>query len=214
MKIIKAVLKSLIREFYCIRNNSKIESNYIPIKVIANNIGHGCYLGKNVVCVDDRFIMGDYSYMNSGFVGNVSVGKFCSISDNVNLAPGQHYTNKLSTYPIRRKIINDYNSPQFPENNKLSIGNDVWIGYGAVIMDGLTIGDGAIVASNAVVCKDVPPYAIVGGVPAEIIKYRFSSHIIEELLNMQWWNWTLNSIRENIDLFEEDIDEQWLKNEK
>jgi len=78
------------------------------------------------------------------------------------------------------------------------IGNDVWIGYEAVILSGVTIGDGAIIGTRAVVTKDVPPYMIVGGVPAKPIRKRFSDNLISELLKLQWWNWSENKIKKNI----------------
>ena len=78
------------------------------------------------------------------------------------------------------------------------IGNDVWIGFEAVILSGVTIGDGAIIGTRAVVTKDVPPYTIVGGVPAKPIRKRFSDSVISELLKVQWWNWSDNRIKKNI----------------
>jgi len=79
----------------------------------------------------------------------------------------------------------EYRDPEF---KKVTIGNDVWIGTRALIMDGVTVGDGAVIGAGAVVTKDVPPYAIVGGVPAKIIKYRFSEKKISQMLELQWWN--------------------------
>ena len=78
------------------------------------------------------------------------------------------------------------------------IGNDVWIGFEAVILSGVTIGDGAIIGTRAVVTKDVPPYMIVGGIPAKSIRKRFSDDVICKLLKLQWWNWTENRIKKNI----------------
>jgi carbonic anhydrase/acetyltransferase-like protein (isoleucine patch superfamily) len=105
-------------------------------------------------------------------------------------------------------------SPFFYKNEKLSkdrtyfeeyrqtiIGNDVWIGARAILIDGITVGDGAVIGAGAVVTKDVPPYAIVGGVPAKIIKYRFEPEVIEFLLASQWWNKDRSWIEENISLF-------------
>ena len=85
-------------------------------------------------------------------------------------------------------------------NNKggIVIGNDVWIGFEAVILSGVTIGDGAIIGTRAVVTKDVPPYTIVGGVPAKPIRKRFSDDVISQLLKIQWWNWSENRIKKNI----------------
>ena len=79
------------------------------------------------------------------------------------------------------------------------IGNDVWIGYEAVIMSGVTIGDGAIIGTRAVVTKDVPPYAIVGGSPARVLKKRFSDDIIDKLLKIKWWNWPVEKITRNLE---------------
>ncbi|EKO3576514.1 CatB-related O-acetyltransferase [Vibrio metschnikovii] len=83
------------------------------------------------------------------------------------------------------------------------IGNDVWIAAGAVITRGIKIGDGAVIGANAVVTKDVPPYAIVAGIPAKVIKYRFTPEIIQRLLDIQWWNWEEIKIKENFTLFSE-----------
>lgn len=78
------------------------------------------------------------------------------------------------------------------------IGNDVWIGFEAVILSGVTIGDGAIIGTRAVVTKDVPPYTIVGGIPAKPIRKRFSDSVISELLKLQWWDWSENRIKQNL----------------
>lgn len=78
------------------------------------------------------------------------------------------------------------------------IGNDVWIGFEAVILSGVTIGDGAIIGTRAVVTKDVPPYTIVGGIPAKPIRKRLSDSVISELLKLQWWNWSENWIKQNL----------------
>ena len=124
-----------------------------------------------------------------------TIGKYCSIARFVCLGTGQHPTDLLSTHPMLYKDM-PY-GPNLPPECRAKfdnikppchIGNDVWIGINSVIMDGITIGDGAIVASGSVVTKDVPPYAIVGGVPAKLIRYRFSPEIIAALLELRWWD--------------------------
>lgn len=133
------------------------------------------------------------------------IGKFCSIACGAKflMTSGNHKMGSLSTYAF----------PVFYEewgldvadvvdawDNKgdIVIGNDVWIGYEAIIMAGVNIGDGAIIATRATVTKDVPPYAIVGGAPARIIKKRFSDDVISKLLKIKWWNWPCEKIQANI----------------
>ena len=109
----------------------------------------------------------------------------------------------LSTYPFPiffeeweldvKKITTAWNN-----KGGIVIGNDVWIGFEAVILSGVTIGDGAIIGTRAVVTKDVPPYTIVGSVPAKPIRKRFSDDVISQLLKIQWWNWPENRIKKNI----------------
>ena len=148
------------------------------------NIGNNSYLSKNVQIYNTK---------------ETTIGKFCSIGSEAVLGAGQHPVDRLSTHPFtyRNVDIENYGSICTPKDNiipvtsdkPIKIGNDVWIGFRALIMDGITIGDGAIVGACAVVTKDVPPYAIVGGVPAKIIRYRFPSEIIDKLLELKWWDY-------------------------
>lgn len=134
--------------------------------------------------------LADYSYADFDFIcvsPKTKFGKYTSIATHVNLGCSQHPTSVLSTSPW---IFGNVPELLDQETNEtpITIGNDVWIGTRVMVKDGVTIGDGAIVASGAVVTKDVPPYAIVGGVPAKIIKYRFDEETIKGLLEVQWWN--------------------------
>ncbi len=134
------------------------------------------------------------------------IGKFCSIACGARfiLNSANHTLKSLSTYPFplffeeweldRKNVARSWDN-----KGDIVIGNDVWIGYEAIILSGVTIGDGAIIASRAVVTEDVPPYTIVGGVPAKAIRKRFSEQTISHLLKIKWWDWTKERIAQNID---------------
>ena len=140
-----------------------------------------------------KYNLGKYSYFGSGFSMSKasSVGKFCSIANNVQIGPTRHPTNWLSTH--RFQYLDTVDIPKHPlipftYVMPCHIGNDVWIGTNAIILDGVNVGDGAIIGAGGVVTKDVPPYAIVGGVPAKIIRYRFDEKTIADLLELKWWD--------------------------
>ena len=139
---------------------------------------------------------------------NTRVGNFSIIARNCVVGLGAHPTNTLSPHSIfykrnRWKWHDDWcKDTGFRESDKpITIGNGVWIGMRCLILDGVTIGDGAIVAAGAVVTKDVPPFAVVGGVPAKVLKYRFSPEVIERLLEIQWWNLPDEEITRIKDIF-------------
>jgi len=150
--------------------------------------------------IEQKIKYGKYSNVSGntfdGICGNknTSVGKFTSIAMNAKIGLSEHPTNFLSTHGFQYienafGFVNKDNLYDTSHLNKpCKIGNDVWIGDGANIKAGVEIGDGAIVGANAMVTKNVPPYAIVGGVPAKIIRYRFDEKTIANLLELQWWN--------------------------
>ena len=136
----------------------------------------------------------------------LKIGKFCSIACGTKFLfnSANHALDSLSTYPfplffeewnLEREKVTD----AWDNRGDIVIGNDVWIGYEAVILSGVTIGDGAIIGTRAVVTKDVPPYTIVGGVPAKPIRKRFDEKVIKELLKIKWWDWTEEKIARNIE---------------
>ena len=136
-------------------------------------------------------------------VDKLIIGKYCSIgSGAIFIMAGNqgHRTDWVSTFPFfyQANIFKESKNP-YEKAGDTIIGNDVWIGSEAMIMSGVTIGSGAIISARAVVSKDVPSYAIVGGNPAQIIKYRFSEEKIEKLLNLKWWDWNEEKIKGNME---------------
>ncbi len=133
------------------------------------------------------------------------IGKFCSIAckSKFLMTSGNHTMNSLSTYtfPIFYEewgLDVSHITDAWDNKGDIVIGNDVWIGYDAIIMPGVKIGDGAIIGTRAIVTNDVPPYTIVGGIPAKVIKKRFSDDIILKLLKIKWWDWPNEKIKANI----------------
>lgn len=134
----------------------------------------------------------------------ISIGNFCSIARDVTIQEYFHDTSKITTYYIGRNFFNQPIENEVVSKGPIAIGSDVWIGTGVQILSGVQIGHGAVIGANAVVTKDIPPYAIVGGNPAKIIKYRFSEERIAELLEMKWWEWSDEEIKSNKHLFVQD----------
>lgn len=144
--------------------------------------------------------VGKYTYSNSNLFVETplqsKIGAFCSIGANVVIGHGEHPMEFLSTSPyfyldrfgFKNKDMISYDKYWTHNLKGVDVGNDVWIGTGVFIKNGITIGDGAIIGAKSVVTKDVPPYAIVVGNPAKIIRYRFNEQIIKELLELKWWN--------------------------
>lgn len=153
-----------------------------------NFFGKGCQIQLSKI--------GRHTYAANARIVRAQIGAFCSIGPEVSIGGlGSHPTTWLSTHPIfysKLKQSGKSFSPidLFEEIKSNQIGNDVWIGARALILDGISIGNGVIVAAGSVVTKDVPPYAIVGGVPARIIRMRFDDDVISELLTWEWWGFS------------------------
>ncbi|WP_184547380.1 CatB-related O-acetyltransferase [Mucilaginibacter sp. FT3.2] len=163
-------------------------------------------LGSN--CVVLNCSLGDFSYINSfSFVLNTTMGRYCSVGPNVKIAPGKHPTSVfVSTHPVtfnnQANLVKNYcTEEKFKNYQPVTIGNDVWIGANAIIIDGIHIADGAIIAANSLVTRDVGPFEIVGGNPAKFIKKRFDDEQIRYLVDTEWWNQSEEWIQANISKF-------------
>lgn len=186
----------LVRTYrhFIMNKRYKAKRTAVGMNVVLKNsiLGSDIFIGDNSAIFNSQ--LGDHTYVNSNSRINLSkIGKFCSIASNVHIGVGAHPTNFVSTHPTfyaNNKPFKTFADKMYftEESGAIEIGNDVWIGSNSVILNNCRIGDGAIVALGSVVTKDVPPYAIVGGVPAKLIKYRFTEKDIIELLKIQWWN--------------------------
>ncbi|MFQ9516032.1 MAG: CatB-related O-acetyltransferase [Eubacterium sp.] len=195
----------------------------IPVKQIYPRTGDKETIYLKHVITNPNITVGDFTMYND-FVNDptlfeknnvlyhypinndkLQIGKFCSIACGAKFLfnSANHTLSSLSTYPfplffeewgLEKKDV----TKAWDNKGDIVIGNDVWIGYEAVILAGVTIGDGAIIGTRAVVTKDVPPYTIVGGVPAKPIKRRFPEETVSVLLEIQWWNWSEERIARNI----------------
>lgn len=148
------------------------------------HVGEGTYGNPKVV-----YFGGDSA--------KVTVGRYCSISEGVEFLPGgQHNIDWVSTFPFREAFgLPGRRQDGHPASKgDICIGNDVWLGRGAKIMSGCSVGDGAVVGAYSVVTSDIPPYGIAVGVPARVIRNRFSDEVVEQLLAMQWWDWPQSEI--------------------
>lgn len=135
----------------------------------------------------------------------VRIGKYCSIGDGARFVFGEHRTDRVTTFPLRAICFNHPPHADALSKGDIVIGHDVWIGVRAMILSGVKIGNGAIVAAGAVVAKDVPPYSIVGGIPAKVIRMRLSETQIAALEKIQWWDWPIEKIKANLEWFYGDV---------
>lgn len=176
------------------------------VKIESPNVSRKAQLSKGVrIAIASKVSfdvsIGRYTYINGGDIRHCHIGNFCSIGYNVYIAANEHPYNQISTSPrIYREIFKSEKAySDIPP--KVNIGSDVWIGNNVIIQGGVTVGDGAVIGAGAVVTHDVPPYAIVVGVPAKVLKYRFEESKITQLMQIKWWDWSNEEIQKNKEFF-------------
>lgn len=204
-----------------IQNKDSLNNNFTKLKtpnnidptaiIIGSELKGNITIGKNSliskVKLDGFITVGNNTTINGpstefyALHHPITIGNYCSIARGTAIQEHNHDSEAITTYFIKHRIFKEPFGADAISKGAITIGHDVWIGTQCVILTGVKIGNGAIIAANTVVTKDIPPYAIVGGTPAKIIKYRFSPEIIQKLESLQWWNWNIDKIKKNKDLF-------------
>ena len=206
MKSIKLILKKLVEkvlytpEIFC--NGTVISGKIQGLQNVElegkNGILNGCnFSGK--IKIGYATTLG----YNNIIHGDIQIGKYCQLGYNVSLISTNHPISHITTY-INKNLF-DGELKKFKNTEKIYIGHDVWIGHNAIVLSGVNVGNGAIIAAGAVVTKDVPPYSIVAGVPAKVIKKRFSDKIIKQVEALQWWNKDKKELEKMKPLFFKDL---------
>src|SRR5262245_40571813 len=161
-----------------------------------STLGAWTSVGARTTMAETTF--GDYSYVvNDSSIIYAEIGKFCSIAAHTRLNPGNHPLERAALHHFTYRSESDQLGPSddsgffdWRRGHAVTLGHDVWIGHAAIVLPGVTLGTGAAVGAGAVVSRDVPPFAVVAGVPAKLIRYRFDERMQEALQRIAWWNWT------------------------
>ena len=197
------IKKIIINIFYRVQKASYEASVKAMMKNGQLKVGNHTYGINNLMIT---------SYKGSN--ANVVIGKYCSLAPNISIITGGiHPTNWISTYPFRIKWdMNGKFEDGMPySKGDVIIGNDVWIGTGVTILSGIKIGHGSVIAAGSIVVKDVAPYAIIGGNPAKLIRFRFNEFDIERLLVTNWWDWNEEKVKENVSLINSESVDNFLE---
>lgn len=203
-------VKRILDRNKCLRPDNLVKIQYCS-EIVNTVFEKEAFIAHHVSCIN-AFIGNHTSVGRFTKIRDAEIGKYCSISWDATIGAVAHPLTTLSTAAITYKAeyhLIDKDKP-FAQK-KVLIGNDVWIGCNSTILSGVTIGDGAVIGAGAVVTDNVPSYAIVVGVPAKIIRYRVEPSFIDRLIQVEWWNWNNNVLKQNIHLFEEPVTEELIK---
>ena len=193
--IINAFRYLFLNKTFYISPKSFVFSTKLGTKV---QIGGGIYIKDSLI--------GDYSYISGTdaegihtYIYDAEIGKYCSLAHNLQILTRGHQLGYISTFPFyssENSFLHDSKNMSDTKIRKVIIGNDVWIGANVIILGGVIIGDGAVIGAGSVVTKDVAPYSVVAGNPAKLIRIRFDSKVITKLIEIKWWNWKVEKIKQ------------------
>lgn len=198
-----------------INKNAKV----LGCRIYGNvSIAEGCkIIGGVSLKTASEIKIGKYTSVNGpntdvfAQINPIHIGSFTSIARNVSIQEFNHNYKTITSYSILQNIFGEEKKADIYSNGAIEIGHDVWIGTQCIILSGAKIGNGAIIAANSVVVGQIPPYAICGGSPAKVLKYRFDQEAINLLEQIEWWNWPLEKIKQNKNLFKGELDIELLK---
>lgn len=224
VNIVKKQLKNYLLRKKNIQIDRKSSLNYnvdtfctveYPTRIVDSKLevarmGKGCFL-EHVTCYG-KVELGDFVSISGpgtilhAEIGKIKIGSFCSIAENVGIHEFNHIMGRPTTSAVGHIVYKDNVIIDFVSKGDIVFEEDVWVGSNAIILSGVTIGRGAVIAAGAVVTHNIPPYSIVGGNPAKIIKKRFNDKQIAILENSQWWEWDIEKILENQSFFTKIMD--------
>lgn len=201
-------IKNLVKLSF---RNYLLKRNTPGLRISGKSVVVNTDLGRNNSIQDATLYnskLGDFSYVGlNSYLNHVNVGKFTCIGPHVQIGLGEHpvkgfvSVHPIFYSPVKQVGISFSDKFYFNEFNKTIIGNDVWIGANVVVIGGVKIGNGAVIAAGAVVVKDVPPFTLVGGVPAKVIKSRFDENQIQQLQDFKWWDKDIDWLKNNFKKF-------------
>jgi acetyltransferase-like isoleucine patch superfamily enzyme len=207
VSIIRVALRTIVSRKYDVKFGNRAFADLETFFEGRNHVNKNSSISKSYVGLG-TYIAGHTS------LSRIKIGRFCSIGQRLKTNLGIHPTHFVSTHPsfysskkqagfsfVKKTIFKEHRFVDHQDKYLIEIGNDVWIGNDVVIMDGVKVGDGAIIGAGALVTKNIPPYSVVGGVPAKIIKMRFDQATIDKLLSVKWWNRDFEWIKNNADSF-------------